>query len=78
MELFDKKKLKLFITEKFKVSSFRIPYYITWIRMYNIYAAKSDSTDNILTIRSGKGDKDRQTLLSKKTVFSLKRAYSIN
>lgn len=28
--------------------------------------------NNILTIRSGKGDKDRQTLLSKKAAFSLK------
>ena len=47
MELFDEKELKLFIEEKFKVGSYRIPLYITWIKMYNNYAAKSASADNI-------------------------------
>ena len=47
MEFFDEKKLKLFIEEKFKVSSYRIPFYITWIKMYNNYAVKSASDDNI-------------------------------
>jgi hypothetical protein len=47
MELFDEIELKLFIEKKFKVSSFRVPFYVNWIRMYNNYAANSNSTDNI-------------------------------
>ena len=47
MEIFDEKKLKLFIEEKFKVSSHKIRFYIYWIRMFNNYAAKLESTDNI-------------------------------
>lgn len=47
MEQFDEKGLKLFIEEKFKVSFYRIPFYIKWIRMYNNFTANSDLTDNI-------------------------------
>ena len=34
MEQFDEKKLKLFIADKFKVSSHKTPFYIYWIRMF--------------------------------------------
>ena len=47
MEQFDEKKLKLFIEEKFKVSSHRTPFYVYWIKMFKNYTKKLDSTDNI-------------------------------
>ncbi len=47
MELFDEEKLKSFIEERFKVSSHRTRFYVYWIRMFNNYTAKIDSTDNI-------------------------------
>jgi len=47
MEQFDEKGLKLFIQEKFKVSSYRTPFYIKWIMMYNNFVANSGSVDDI-------------------------------
>ena len=46
MVLFDEKELKLFIEEKFKVSSYKTPFYIKWIKMYNNFAANSGSVDD--------------------------------
>ncbi len=47
MELFDEKKLKVFIEEKFKVSSYRSPYYLNWINMYLSFKAASPSLERI-------------------------------
>ncbi len=47
MELFDEEKLKLFIEEKFKVSSYRSPFYISWIKKFTTYVEHSDSKANI-------------------------------
>ena len=47
MEIVYKKKIKLFIEEKFKISSYRSSFYISWINMYKKFAVKSDSSDNL-------------------------------
>jgi len=46
MEQYDEKKLRMFIEDKFKVSSYRFPFYIKWIKMYNNYTAKLDYSEN--------------------------------
>lgn len=46
MESFDEKKLTMFIGDKFKVSTFRIPYYLKWIKMYNEFSKNNGTGEN--------------------------------
>lgn len=46
MEIFDEKKLKSFISEKFKVSAFKLPYYLKWIKMYSAFSGSDILDDN--------------------------------
>lgn len=47
MELFDEENLANFIREKFKVSTFRIPFYLKWIKMYKSFTKNNGSGENI-------------------------------
>ncbi|MDA3937901.1 MAG: hypothetical protein PF693_01150 [Spirochaetia bacterium] len=53
MELFEEEKLKSFISEKFRVSALRLPFYVKWIKMSIGFAGNTgpdaDIKDNFLS-----------------------------
>ena len=47
MAINNEEKLNLFIAEKFKVNSHKIPHYLRWINKYVVFSENNPSSDNI-------------------------------